>query len=162
MKISYGNFDFFTGGDLQYNNRSNFSWKDAELPCAKAAGRVEVMKADHHGSEATNSPEALTILSPQVIVVNSWVDVHPRTSIMSQMWKTLPTMDLFITNFCRGERPAGVDKKVSDADAAKVKGYDGNIVVRVREGGSQYYVMTTSDSDGKMTVKNVSGPYKSR
>lgn len=162
MKISYGNFDFFTGGDLQYNNRSNFSWKDAELPCAKVAGRVEVMKADHHGSEATNSPEALTILSPQVIVVNSWVDVHPRTSIMSQMWKTLPTMDLFITNFCRGERPAGVDNKVSDADAAKVKGYDGNIVVRVREGGSQYYVMTTSDSDGKMTVKNVSGPYKSR
>ena len=55
-----------------------------------------------------------------------------------------------------------VDNKVSDADAAKVKGYDGNIVVRVREGGSQYYVMTTSDSDGKMTVKNVSGPYKSR
>ena len=48
-----------------------------------------------------------------------------------------------------------VDNKVSDADAAKVKGYDGNIVVRVREGGSQYYVMTTSDSDGKMTVKNV-------
>ena len=55
-----------------------------------------------------------------------------------------------------------VDNKESDADAAKVKGYDGNIVVSVREGGSQYYVMTTSDSDGKMTVKNVSGPYKSR
>ena len=55
-----------------------------------------------------------------------------------------------------------VDNKVSDADAAKVKGYDGNIVVRVREGGSQYYVMTTSGSDDKMTVKNVSGPYKSR
>jgi hypothetical protein len=55
-----------------------------------------------------------------------------------------------------------VDNKVSDADAAKVKGYDGNIVVRVCEGGSQYRVMTTSDSDGKMTVKNVSGPYKSR
>ena len=55
-----------------------------------------------------------------------------------------------------------VDNKVSDADAAKVKGYDGNIVVSVREGRSQYYVMTTSDSDGKMTVKNVFGPYKSR
>lgn len=55
-----------------------------------------------------------------------------------------------------------VDNKVSDADAAKVKGYDGNIVVSVREGESRYYVMTTSDSDGKMTVKNVSGPYKSR
>lgn len=55
-----------------------------------------------------------------------------------------------------------VDNKVSDADAVKVKGYDGNIVVRVREGGSRCYVMTTSDSDDKMTVKNVAGPYKSR
>lgn len=55
-----------------------------------------------------------------------------------------------------------VDNKVSDADAVKVKGYDGNIVVRVREGGSRCYVMTTSDSDVKVTVKNVAGPYKSR
>lgn len=30
-----------------------------------------------------------------------------------------------------------VDNKVSDADAAKVKGYGGNIVVSVREGGSR-------------------------
>lgn len=162
MKVSYGNFDFFAGGDLQYNNRSNFSWKDAELPCAKAAGRVEVMKADHHGSEATNSPETLTILSPQVIVVNSWVDVHPRTSVMASMEKTLPAMDLFITNFCRVERPSGVDDKVTEAEASRVKGYDGNIVIRVVDGGKKYYVVTTTDSDGQMTVKNISGPYNSR
>ena len=31
-----------------------------------------------------------------------------------------------------------VDNKVSDADAAKVKGYDGNIVVRVREGRKRH------------------------
>lgn len=35
MKVSYGNFDFFAGGDLQYNGRSSHAWKDAELPCAK-------------------------------------------------------------------------------------------------------------------------------
>ena len=58
MRISYGKFDYFAGADLQYNNRSNFAWKDAELPCAKAAGMVEVMKADHHGSAATNQAAA--------------------------------------------------------------------------------------------------------
>ena len=59
-------------------------------------------------------------------------------------------------------RAVYIDGIWNQEDAAKVKVYDGNIVVRVREGGSRCYVMTTSDSDGKMTVKNVSGPYKSR
>ena len=162
MRISYGKFDYFAGADLQYNSRSNFAWKDAELPCAKAAGMVEVMKADHHGSTATNQADALKVLNPQAIIVNSWVDSHPRTSIMSEMIKTLPKVDLFITNFWQGDRPAGVDDKVTPEEAAKVKGYDGNIVVRVVDGGNKYYIVTTSDSDGKMTVKNVSGPYTSR
>ena len=55
-----------------------------------------------------------------------------------------------------------MDDKVTAEEASYVKGYDGNIVVRVVDGGSKYYIVTTSDSDGKMTVKNVSGPYKSR
>lgn len=162
MRISYGKFDYFAGADLQYNSRSNFAWKDAELPCAKAAGVVEVMKADHHGSVATNQADALKVLSPQAIIVNSWVDSHPRTSVMADMIKTLPDVDLFITNFWQGDRPSGVDDKVTAEEAAKVKGFDGNIVVRVVDGGNKYYIATTSDSDGKMTVKNVSGPYKSR
>ena len=102
------------------------------------------------------------MLNPQAIIVNSWVDSHPRTSIMAEMEKTLPKVDLFITNFWQGERPSGVDDKVTAEEASYVKGYDGNIVVRVVDGGSKYYIVTTSDSDGKMTVKNVSGPYKSR
>lgn len=162
MRISYGPFDFFTGADLQYNSRSTFAWKDAELPCAVAAGKVELMKADHHGSTATNSAEALKALEPQAIVVNSWVDCHPRTSVLASMEKTLPSADIFITNFWQGDRPSGVDDKVTPEEASRVKGYDGNIVVRVVDGGKKYYVMTTSDSDGKMTVKNVSGPYMSR
>ena len=162
MKISYGSFDYFAGADLQYNGRSNFEWKDAELPCAKAAGVVEVMKANHHGSATTNQPEALRALNPQAIVVNSWVDCHPRTAIIAQTQKTLPEVDLFITNFWQGERPAGVDDKVTPEEAASVKGYDGNVVVRVVDGGRKYYIATTSDSDGMMIVKSVSGPYKSR
>ena len=154
MRISYGKFDYFAGADLQYNNRSNFAWKDAEM--------VEVMKADHHGSAATNQAAALKVLNPQAIIVNSWVDCHPRTSIISEMESALPKVDIFITNFWQGDRPSGVDDKVTPKEAASVKGYDGNIVVRVVDGGNKYYIVTTSDSDGKMTVKKVSGPYTSR
>lgn len=159
MRISYGRFDFFGGADLQYNGRSEYAWKDAELPCALVCGQVELMKADHHGVTNTNSAEALAALDPQAIVVNSWVDSHPRTSVLATMEQTLPDCDIFITNFWRGDRPEGVDDRVTDEEAARVVGYDGNIVVRVEEGGGRYWVLTTTDSDGAMTVKSVAGPY---
>lgn len=162
MKISYGLFDFFSGGDLQYNGRSTYAWKDAELPCAKVAGCVELMKADHHGTSNTNQPDALKALNPQTIVINSWVDCHPRTGILNDMESTLPNCDIFITNFWLGERPAGVDDKVTEAEASRVKGYDGHFIVRVTDGGKKYRVITITDSDGAMTVKGVSGPYSSR
>lgn len=162
MKVSYGNFDFFAGADLQYNGRSTYAWKDAELPCAKAVGQVELMKANHHGSTNTNQADALTELNPQAIVVNSWVDCHPRTSVLNSIETTLPKCDLFITNFWQGDRPNGVDDRVTAEEAARVKGYDGHVVVRVTDGGNTYRIMTTTDSDGAMTVKTISGPYTSR
>lgn len=162
MKISYGDFDYFAGGDLQYTGKSSYSWKDAETPCAMAAGNVDVMKADHHGVINTQGTSALVALNPRIWIVNSWVDCHPRTSILASVETTLPVADVFITNFWKGERPSGVDDKVTEEEAARVKGYDGNIVVRVIEGGARYYVVTTTDSDGLMTVKSVSGPYESR
>lgn len=73
-----------------------------------------------------------------------------------------PEADVFITNFWQGPRPAGVDTQVSAEDAAKVKGYDGNVVIRVTDGGRKYKVAVTSDADGLMTVKSVSDQYTSR
>ena len=162
MRISYGSFDYFAGGDIQYNGKSAYAWKDAELPCAKVAGVVEVMKADHHGSANTNSAAALRALNPQAIVVNCWMDVQPRTSTLSTIISTLKDVDVFSTNFWKGDRPSSMDDKVTDAEAARVIGYDGNIVVRVAEGGSRYWIVTTSDSDGAMTVKSIAGPYTCR
>ncbi len=162
MRISYGSFDYFAGGDLQYNGKSTYAWKDAELPCAKVAGVVEVMKADHHGSANTHSKSALKALNPQVIVVNSWMDVQPRTSTLSTIISTLKDVDVFSTNLWKGDRPSSMDDKITDTEVARVIGYDGNIVVRVAEGGSKYWIVTTSDSDGAMTVKSIAGPYTCR
>ena len=78
------------------------------------------------------------------------------------METTLPACDIFITNFWQGDRPSGVDDRVTAEEAARVKGYDGHIVVRVTDGGNKYRVVTITDSDGAMTVKTISGPYTSR
>jgi hypothetical protein len=162
MKISYGSFDYFAGGDLQYNGRSSWSWKDIELPCTRIAGKVDVMKANHHGVTNTNQADALKALDPRHIVVCSWVDCHPRTNVLNTMIKTLPDADIHITNFWKGERPSGVDDKVTDEEAARVKCYDGHIVVRVTDGGRYYRVMTLEDVQGTMKVKKVTTKYTSR
>lgn len=162
MKISYGKFDYFAGGDLQYNGKSYFTWKNIELPCALAAGQVEVMKANHHGVTNTNQTEALLAHNPQNIIICSWVDCHPRTKILYNMLSTLPDVDVHITNFWKGERPAGVDEKVTAEAAARVKCYDGHIVVRVTDGGKYYRIMTLEDVNGTMKVQKVTSRYTSR
>lgn len=162
MKISYGNFDYWAGGDLQYNGKSYFSWKNIELACAQVGGKVDVMKANHHGVTNTNQAEALKAHDPQNIVVCSWVDCHPRTNVLNEMITTLPKVDLHITNFWKGERPSGVDDKVTDEEAARVKSYDGHIVVRVTDEGRTYRILTLEDVKGTMKVKKIVGPYKSR
>ena len=164
MKITYGLFDFFEGGDAQYNGMSSFSWKDMETPVAKLAGAVEVMKADHHGVTNTNgtgftssvtgkTANAMVYLRPRCWIVNSWTDGHPRQPVYEGVQSTLPNTDIYITNVC--------DAMNSYAEFSKVKGSNGHIVVRVYDGGATFRVFVLSDSDGKMTVKSISKAYKS-
>lgn len=159
-KFSYGAFDFFAGGDLQYNGFSTYSWKDIETPVAKVCGEVDVMKADHHGTIATNGygerglAWAMKYLRPKCWVVNSWTDQHPRQATYEGVTGYLSDMDVFITNTCSDMQ------KYNDFN--RVKGSNGHIVVRVYDGGAKYYVVTVSDSDEKMTVKQIAGPYSSK
>ena len=89
LKVSYGAFDFFEGGDAQYDGMSTFPWKDMETPVGLVTGPVDVMKADHHGVNNTNGygyiskvtgmkAEAMKYLQPTCWIVNSWTDGHPR------------------------------------------------------------------------------------
>ena len=79
--------------------------------------------ANHHGVTNTNQAEALKAHDPRHIIVSSWVDCHPGTKVLNEMIKTLPNVDVHITNFWQGERPSGVDDKVTAEEAARVKLY---------------------------------------
>lgn len=159
MKISYGKFDFYAGADMQYDGRSYKSWKDIELPVARVVGQVELMKANHHGVTNTNQEDAVKALNPQTIVICSWQDLHPRTTVLESMESAAPTADFFITNFVTSPRS---DKDISTEVAARVKGKNGHFLIRVSNGGEEYKVYTLSDSDGQLVVKSISGPYKCR
>lgn len=161
MRISYGSFDFFAGGDAQYDGMSSYAWKDIETPVAKVCGKVEVMKADHHGTANTNgfgykdTAWAMKYFQPQVWVVNSWTDGHPRQATFEGVSAYLPAMDVYITNTCDAQKLYG-------NYASSYKGGNGHVVVRVDKGGDSYHVYTLTDSDGQYTVTAASKEYKSR
>lgn len=176
-KFTYGNFDFWAGGDQQYNDFSNFAWKDSETPMAKACGQVDVMKADHHGTSYTNGygatsslgnkALAMKYLRPRVWIVNNWVDGQPRKATYEGVVKLCDVtlhdnasypwdaLDTFITNTCSAQ-------KEYSGYSTHNKGADGHIVVRVLPGGDQYYVYVLKDFDRNMVVKTICGPYTSR
>ncbi|MCD9027718.1 hypothetical protein LDO26_05800 [Luteimonas sp. BDR2-5] len=161
FKVSYGRFDYFTGGDLSsHDEETTFgqeAWKDIETPVARATGPVDAMKANHHGSWDANSTAFLGTLRPRVIVVGSRAEGHPAVNTYRRMtskgiWNG--PRDIFVTN-------------VSEATAKTTYGVEhaastqGHVVIRVAEGGESYRVYVLDDADEERRIKAVFGPYDS-
>ena len=153
MLIKYGSFDYFCGGDIQYNGRSSYGYKDIEAPISKIVKQVEVMKASHHGTSNTNSKEILAALKPDAIVINVWRNVQPNEDTVKRMYNANSNCNIFTTNLTD-------DNKIVLKDyLSKFKATQGHIVVRVQPGGRNYYIYVLGDDDMKRTVKKIHGPY---
>ena len=150
--LSYGKFDWFTGGDAGNNGK-------VEKPTARAIGRqIEAMKGHHHMSWHTMSAQMLEILRPQVVVNQSFYAHQPWPETMKDVLSVgMPegqTRDVFLTNL---HDSTYVDEQET---LAKVKDYRGHVVIRVLPGGDSYYVYMLDDNDLKFNVKAVYGPYE--
>ncbi|MDH5835224.1 ComEC/Rec2 family competence protein [Luteimonas kalidii] len=162
LRIRYGAFDYFSGGDLSsIDEETAFqppAWLDVEPVVARASGPVDVMKANHHGSWDANGVPALAALQPRVIVVTARADGHPAVNTWRRMTseRVWPgAREIFIT----GVSPATAATTYGVERAA---GSQGHVVVRVEPGGATYRVYVLDDGDERMRVKRVSGPFRSR
>ena len=150
--LSYGKFDWFTGGDAGNNGK-------VEKPTAQAIGRqIEAMKGHHHMSWHTMSAQMLEILRPQVVVNQSFYAHQPWPETMKNVLSVgVPegqTRDVFLTNL---HDSTYVNEQET---LAKVKAYRGHVVIRVLPGGDSFYVYMLNDNDLKFNVKAVYGPYE--
>ncbi|MFL9841822.1 metallohydrolase [Sphingomonas sp. ST-64] len=162
FRVSYGRFDYFTGGDLSALEDETLTpaqaWKTVETPVAQAAGAVDAMKANHHGSWDANSAAFLRLLRPRVIVIPSRADGHPSVNTFKRMTSpaTWPgPRDIFVTNVS----PATATTTYGVEKAASTQGH---VVIRVAPGGASYRVFVLDDTDEAQRIKAVFGPYASQ
>jgi beta-lactamase superfamily II metal-dependent hydrolase len=150
IKVSYGAFAYYTGGDLSGHPAGGK--RDMETPVAEAVGRVDVLKANHHACADTMSRAFLAALRPRVAVACVWDNGHVNPDTFARM--TDP--DIY-----PGERRVyvtGLHEKTAErlgATGAAAVRPCGHVVVRVAEGGSTYRMLVLDP--GTFTVRHDSG-----
>ena len=154
--LSYGNFDWFSGGDIQYNDRSTYAWKDIEKPVSQVVHKVEAMKACHHSTSSTNSTALLGALKPDVYVIGVWTKNQPNPDTMKRLYTASPNARVFATNMADIAREKLL---AANLDPDSFCARSGHIVIRVLPGGDSYYVIVLNDSDFSYTVRSVHGPF---
>ncbi len=160
MRLSYGKFDFYSGGDIPGARRDGAPiWNDMETPVAQALGPVEVSVLNHHGNRDSQNAFFLGTLRPQVFIIPVWSADHPGHDVLDRIYspRTYPgPRDVFATNMLEANR------LVIGPMLDRLKSMQGHIVVRVDPGGDTFRVIILDDSAESYRVKAVHGPYQSR
>lgn len=160
IKIAYGPFDYFTGGDNTGLQGFGLpAWFDVETPMAKAVGKVEVTTLNHHGNRDATNDFFLKTLNPKVVVQQSWCSDHPGQEVFHRLIDRSEQAEpraIFATNLFDELKVVYGPWLVNS-----YKSTQGHILVRVHPGGKTYEVIVLDDSLPETRVKKVFGPYHS-
>lgn len=130
INISYGNFDYHTGGDILGADLDGTwfanDWRDIETPVAKLIKETDVMCCNHHGYDDAMNKTFLFYTTPQACVVPAWEKGHPGEDALDRMATAGSNI------FAAG--PVTNDSLKS-----------GHVVVRVYEGGSTFQIFVLDD-----------------
>jgi hypothetical protein len=138
IRIRYGLFDYFTGGDMPgVPDAGAPDWHSVETAVARVIGPTDVHVVNHHGSIDPESAFFLSTLKSTVMILPAWSPTHPSQDALKRMMtaRLYPgPHDIFVTTL-REPTKASIGSRVE-----QLKAQHGHIVVRVAEGGAQYRV----------------------
>lgn len=154
--LSYGMFDWFSGGDVQYAGRSSYAWKDIETPIAKAVNKkVDAMKASHHSTKNANSPELLAIFKPNVVVAGIWQSVQPNPATVKNFTSANASVKFFATNMTDANLET---LKAEGINREFFQSIGGHVVIRVDPFGLRYWVFVLDDTNQEYRISKRLGP----
>ncbi|MCB0418668.1 MAG: MBL fold metallo-hydrolase [Bdellovibrionales bacterium] len=118
MHVRYGTFDYFIGGDLTGGGNRT---PDIETAVAKVVGDVDVLHANHHGSETSSNDAFLKALEPEHVVIsvgngglNKGRYHHPETSVLERLDGYSFVRNVFQTAKGESLAPPAVKQKVTN------------------------------------------------
>lgn len=160
LRIRYGKFDFFTGGDMPgIPDAGGPDWHSVETSVANAIGPTDVHVVNHHGSISPASAYFLSTLRSPVMILPAWSPTHPSQDSLKRMltMRLYPgPHDVFAVTM-REPAKASIGARVD-----QMKATHGHIVVRVAPGGDQFKVFVLDDTSEAAPVVASFGPYISQ
>jgi hypothetical protein len=134
LRISYGDFSYFTGGDLNADTRDGrLPWQDVESAVVEECGRIEVAAADHHAYYDACGPAFTKYLDAQAYIIPAWHITHPGSAQLERLlgaWPGVRHHDVFATEMLPTNR------LFNARWAQQLQSAQGHIVVRVAPGGA--------------------------
>jgi len=159
IRVQYGRFRYFTGGDLPGTADPGFpSWHAIEPAIAPAIGPVDVHVVNQHGSMGEESDAFLQTLRSTVLIVPGWAPSHPAPDVLKRIMNSRfppAARSVFATDMWEAA------KIVIGQRATRLAGPPGHIVVRVDPGGEKYSVYVLDHRDERDTILAAAGPFNS-
>jgi len=161
VRISYGAFDYFNGGDITGRLMMNTpEWKDIETPVGKAVGPVEVCEVNHHAYVDAMNDSFISSLRPQVFVVQVWNARHLNLNVLQSMISQgiYPgKREIFLTHI----HPF-TTSYLGEGNIGRLTGKGGHVVIKVSPGGNEYKVILLETDNESFLIRSVHGPYTCR
>ena len=160
IKISYGKFDYFTGGDISgLNGIGATDGNSVESHIAPVIGAVDVATLNHHGNRDSQNDVYVRTLRPRVWIQQNWSSDHPGDEVL----RRITSKELY-----PGERDIfsnvmlQANKDVIGDRLDQYKSQNGHIVLRVYPNGNSYAVFVLDDTTDKREITAKFGPYEAR
>lgn len=149
INISYGDFDYHSGGDIQGSSpNSTRPWRNVEKFVGEFIGETDVVLANHHAySDAMYEPFVKAV-TPQVCIIPVWDYYHPQPTTLDNMLRGgideghPAVRDSVNYVFAAGMVGSNRERLASDGSLVLP---DGHVVVRVHEGGDRFQVFVLDD-----------------
>lgn len=154
IKITYGNFDYFTGGDISGIDRHGQNdGASMEAQSAPIIGMVDVATLNHHGNRDSQSEVWVKSLRPSVWVQQNWSSDHPGEDVLNRILsKKLYPGVRDIYSLCMTETTKNyIGEKINQG----YQSTSGHVVIRVFPGSNNYSVIVLDDLDTNLKVKNI-------
>jgi beta-lactamase superfamily II metal-dependent hydrolase len=158
IRVSYGLFDYFSGGDISgVDNEGYFPPNSMEAQAAPVIGPVDAAALNHHGNRDSQCPAYVRALRPRVWIVQNWTSDQPGDGVLRRITskKLYPgARDVYATSILDATR--NVIGSLLDETIIPATGH---VVVRVYQGGTAYsvFVLDAKSQSCEILLQNEYG-----